>query len=80
MNANEARLKIHGTITEVLVAMLAEDNATPEDLDEMDETMAELADIIMEDIGLEVTSVDEDGTIHTTLQLYSELAEDDEEA
>lgn len=80
MNTNEARLKIHGAITEVLLAMLAEDDAGPDELDEMEDAMGQLADIIMEDLGLEVTSVNEDGTINTTLQLYSDLVEADEEA
>ncbi len=79
MNPNEARLKIHGAITEVLVAMAVEDNATDEEVESLEEEMAELADVIMEDLGVEVVSVNEDKSITTILRLFSD-EEDDEKA
>lgn len=70
MNTNEARLKIHGAVTEVLVAMAIEDNSTDEEVELLEEDMSELADVIIEDIGLEVVSVNDDGSITVTLRLY----------
>lgn len=72
MNANEARLKIHGAITEVLVAMAVEDEATEDEIESLVEEMAELSDVIMEDIGLEVVSVNEDKSINVVLRLFTD--------
>ena len=63
MNINEARLKVHGTVTEVLVAMAIEDNATDEEVEMLEEEMSELADVILEDLGLDVVSVNDDGSL-----------------
>jgi hypothetical protein len=70
MNSNEARLKVHGAITEVLVAMAVEDEATDDDIESLTEEMGELADVIMEDLGLEVVSVNEDKSINAVLRLF----------
>jgi transposase len=72
MNANEARLRVHGAITDVLVAMAVDDDATDEEIDALEEQMSELADVIMEDIGLEVTSVNEDKSINAVLRLFTD--------
>lgn len=72
MNANEARLKVHGAITEVLVAMAVEDEATEDEIESLVEEMAELSDVIMEDIGLEVVSVNEDKSINVVLRLFTD--------
>jgi transposase len=72
MNANEARLRIHGTITEVLVTMAMDDNATDEEIEALEEEMGELADVIMEDLGVEVNSVNEDKSMNVTLRLFSD--------
>lgn len=72
MNANEARLKIHGAITEVLVAMAIEDESTEDEIDSLSEEMGELSDVIMEDIGLEVISVNEDKSISVILRLFTD--------
>jgi transposase len=77
MNSNEARLKIHGAITEVLVAMAVEDDATDEDVDALEEEMSELADVIMEDLGIEVVSVHEDKSITAVLRLFSDEEADE---
>lgn len=78
MNANEARLKVHGAITEVLVAMAIDDDATDEEAEALEEEMSELADVIMEDIGLEVTSVNEDASINAVLRLFTDEELEDE--
>lgn len=72
MNANEARLKVHGAITEVLVAMAVEDEATEDEIESLVEEMSELSDVIMEDIGLEVVSVNEDKSINVLLRLFTD--------
>jgi hypothetical protein len=72
MNANEARLKVHGAITEVLVAMAVEDEATEDEIESLVEEMAELSDVIMEDIGLEVVSVNDDKSINVVLRLFTD--------
>jgi hypothetical protein len=77
MNINEARMRIHGAITEVLVEMIAEDDATEEELEDLGDQMGELSDIILEDIGLDVVSVNEDGMITATLHLYTDLLNDE---
>lgn len=77
MNANEARLRVHGAITEVLVAMAVDDDASDEEVESLEEEMAELADVIMEDIGLEVTSVNEDGSINAVLRLFTDEESDE---
>ena len=77
MNSNEARLRVHGAITEVLVAMAVDDDATDEEVESLEEEMTELADVIMEDIGLEVTSVNEDGSINAVLRLFTDEESDE---
>ncbi len=72
MNANEARLKVHGAITEVLVAMAVEDEATEDEIESLVEEMAELSNVIMEDIGLEVVSVNDDKSINVVLRLFTD--------
>lgn len=72
MNANEARLKIHGAITEVLVSMAIDDNSTDDEVEKLEEAMVELADVIMEDLGVEVVSVNEDDSISVTLRLFTD--------
>ena len=72
MNETEARLRVHGAITEVLVAMAVDDDASDEEIESLEEEMSELADVIMEDIGLEVTSVNEDKSINAVLRLFTD--------
>lgn len=66
----EAKIQIYETIIDVLVSLAVEDDATDEDIDQTAEEMSELADILMENLGLEVDSVEEDGSIKVTLRLY----------
>ena len=77
MNTNEARMKIHGAITEVLTIMAAEDDTTEHDLVDLEDQMAELADVLMEDLGVEVQSVNEDGSINVVLRLFSDEIDDE---
>lgn len=70
MNVNEARLKIHGTITDVLVSMAVDDNSTDDEVEQFFDELGEVSDIIMEDMGLEVLSVEEDGSITVKLRLF----------
>jgi len=75
----EAKIQIYETIIDVLVSLAVDDDATDEDIDQTAEEMSELADILMENLGLEVDSVEEDGSIKVTLRLY-EGDEDGESA
>jgi hypothetical protein len=75
----EAKIQIYETIIDVLVSLAVDDDATDEDIDQTAEEMSELADILMENLGLEVNSVEEDGSIKVTLRLY-EGDEDGESA
>lgn len=77
MNTNEARLRIHGAITEVLVAMAVDDDASDEEIESLEEEMSELADVIMEDLGVEVLSVNEDKSINTVLRLFTDEESDE---
>ena len=70
MNVNEARLKIHGTITDVLVSMAVDDNSTDDEVEQFFDELGEVSDIIMEDLGLEVLGVEEDGSITVKLRLF----------
>ena len=72
MNTNEARMKIHGAITEVMTIMAEEDGASEQELIELEDQMAELADVLMEDLGIEVQSVNQDGSINVLLRLFSD--------
>lgn len=74
----EAKIKIYESIVDVLVSIGVDDNMTDDDVEELAEEMAELADIILETLGLEVDSVGEDGSIKATLRLYE--GEDGESA
>jgi len=54
------------------VAMAVDDDASDEEIESLEEEMSELADVIMEDIGLEVTSVNEDKSINAVLRLFTD--------
>lgn len=66
----EAKIKIYETIIDVLVSLAVDDDASDEDIDLAAEEMSELADILMENLGLVVDSVEDDGSIKVTLRLY----------
>lgn len=71
MDIYEARIKIHTAITETLVALGTDNKTTDEELQSLSDECAEIADIIMEDLGISVVSIGEDGkTIHATIELY----------
>jgi len=73
MNANEARLKIHSAITEVLVSMAVEDDSTDEEVEAFGEEMSEVADLILEELGLDVVSVESDTKMTVTLDIYEDV-------
>jgi ribosome maturation factor RimP len=50
--------------------MAIEDEATDDEIESLTEEMGELADVIMEDLGLEVVSVNEDKSINAVLRLF----------
>ena len=67
MNIHEARLKVHGAIVDVLVEMAAEDDS---DIDALEEEMSYLADVLLEELGLDIISVDNENKMTATLVLY----------
>ena len=54
----EARLSIHDTITEILVALAVDDDTTDEEIAGFEEDMGEVASVMLDAIGLKVLSVD----------------------
>jgi transposase len=52
--------------------MAMDDNATDEEIEALEEEMGELADVIMEDLGVEVTAVNEDKSMNVVLRLFSD--------
>jgi len=71
MNVHEARLKVHGAITLFLVDMAAEDDATEADLEALEEEMAELADLLLEELGLDVVSAESESEFSCKINLYT---------
>ena len=63
-------MRIHGTITDVLVAMAVEDDSGDEEVAQLADDLGDVADIILEDLGLEVLSVENDGSITVKLRLF----------
>lgn len=57
--------------------MAVDDDATDEEVESLTDEMAELADVVMEDLGVEVVSVNEDKSISVVLRLYSDEESDE---
>jgi hypothetical protein len=72
MNINEARLLIHSTIADTLVSLGLSDEPTEEEIEQLDEEMREIADILLEELGFSITSVNEDGSFTAHLVLLNE--------
>lgn len=66
----EAKIQIYEAIVDVLVSIGVDDDSTDEEVDEMAEQMGEVADILLETLGLTVDSVEEDGSIKATLRVW----------
>lgn len=69
MNQFEARLKIHSAIRDALVSLGADEGSTEEEILSLEDECSEIADILLEEIGLDVVSV-EGEIIHATIALY----------
>ena len=69
MNISEARLKIHRQILDVLVSLALDDTTSDQEIADLEEDMAEVAELIMENIGLEIQSVDDDSIVKATLNV-----------
>ena len=62
----EARLAIHEIFTEILVSLAVDDETTDEEVADFEEDMGDVANLMLEAIGLQVVSVDDaDGTQFT---------------
>jgi hypothetical protein len=69
MNISEARLKIHRQILDVLVSLALDDTTSDQEVADLEEDMAEVAELIMENIGLEIQSVDDESIVKATLSV-----------
>jgi hypothetical protein len=62
----EARLVIHEILTEIMVSLAVDDETTDEEVAEFEEDMGDVANLMLDSLGLKVVSVDnEDGTQFT---------------
>lgn len=57
--------------------MAIDDDASDEEIESLEEEMSELADVIMEDLGVEVNSVNDDKSINVTLRLFTDEESDE---
>jgi hypothetical protein len=76
----EVRLRVQDLIMEILVALAVEDDTTDEEVSVLETDMTEVATLIVESLGLEILTVDnEDGTKFTASCeiLESELTDED---
>jgi hypothetical protein len=68
---NEARLKLIQTLRDCLLEFAieaeGEENLSREDMLEMRENLIEVADVLFDDLRLEVVSVNADGSVSVTL-------------
>jgi hypothetical protein len=54
----EARLLIHEVLTEIMVSLAVDDETTDEEVAVFEEDMGEVADLMIEALGLQILSVD----------------------
>lgn len=80
---SEARLDIHDFVTQTLTALSFEidDDTSDEDILELEELMSTITSVLLDALGLEVVSVDdEDGQSYTVkLTLLGDGPDDEEE-
>lgn len=74
---NEVRLEIHEILTEMLVSLAVDDDTTDEEIADFETDFAQVANLILDTLSFEVTSVteDEDGTVSLTANLSYEEGE-----
>lgn len=81
--APEVRLEIHELLTEILVSLAIDDDTTDEEVADFENDFSQVANLILDTFGLEITSVseDEDGTTRLTANMSYENGDplDDEE-
>ncbi len=76
----EVRLRVQDLIMEILVALAVDDDTTDEEVAVFETDMTEVATLIVESLGLEILSVDNEGGTKFTASceiLESELADED---
>lgn len=75
--AHEVRLEIHELLTEILVSLAVDDDTTDEEIADFENDFAQVANLILDTFGLEITSVseDEDGTTRLTANMSYENGE-----
>ena len=76
----EVRLRVQDLIMEILVALAVDDDTTDEEVAVFETDMTEVATLIIEPLGLEILTVDNEGGTKFTASceiLESELADED---
>ena len=63
---DEARLKVHDLLVDILVSLAVDDETTDEEIATFEEDMGGVANLMLDSLGLKVASVDnEEGTRFT---------------
>lgn len=59
MNSAEAQLELHGYVKELLIDLAVEDDLPDDEMEAVEEAMADLADLMFEGLDLKVTNFSE---------------------
>lgn len=70
----DARLAVHEVITEILVSLAVDDETTDTEVEGFEDDMAQVADLMLDALGFEVVSVDDEKGTRLTARL--EILED----
>ena len=63
---DEARLKVHDLLVDILVSLAVDDETTDEEITTFEEDMGGVANLVLDSLGFKVISIDnEDGTRFT---------------
>lgn len=75
MSKEEALLSVAEQVSMMLYYFYAQDEEVPEsELEELAETASDIAEAVLMSLSLDVSKVDEDGTIHATMKTTDVLA------
>lgn len=75
MSKEEALLSVAEQVSMMLYYFYAQDEGVPEsELEELAETASDIAEAVLMSLSLDVSKVDEDGTIHATMKTTDVLA------
>lgn len=63
MTPAEARLSLHQTLQDLMVDLAVEEEMSAEELDEVEESMAELVEMLLDSIRLKIVEVHKDHVV-----------------